>query len=82
LLDPFFDITVLGENHKPIKLYRSEVIKSTLNPDWKSFELPWQPVGGLDSPIKVSVYDWDKTGGHDVSFAVFPQFYLLVTFLL
>eukprot|EP00835_Amoeboradix_gromovi_P001858 NODE_94_length_21515_cov_0.130417.p8 type:complete len:368 gc:universal NODE_94_length_21515_cov_0.130417:1773-670(-) len=42
------------------KLYSSEVIKNTLNPNWNPFNLD------LCERIRIECFDWDKTGSHDL----------------
>lgn len=64
--DPFFDITIVTAAGKVLKLYRSEVIKGTLKPDWKAFDLSLVGLT-LESLIKITCYDWDKDGSNDVS---------------
>ncbi len=51
---------------RPIKLYRSEVIKKNLNPEFRPFELETAAVGGFDTVFTVNCYDWDKDGSHDL----------------
>lgn len=63
LLDPFFEVLVLppeGKVHQ--KVYRSEVCRKTLSPQWKPFRLDVELVGGFDRPMQVDCYDWDEDG--------------------
>jgi hypothetical protein len=65
--DPFF--VVKGRSvgfDKDVTLHRSEAVKGTLDPEWNSFSLSVNQVGGLDSPFTVIVYDWDADGGHGI----------------
>jgi len=45
--------------------YKTEVIKNTLNPNWKMIEVPVRTIcnGDYDRTVKVEVYDWDRDGG-------------------
>ena len=44
--------------------YKSEVIKKTLDPRWKEFEVPLQKLnnGDCERPLKFEVFDWSRTG--------------------
>ena len=46
----------------PITLYRSEIIKDTVEPHWAPFTLNVDDVRGLDTEFTISTYDWDKDG--------------------
>lgn len=50
---------------KPRKVYRSEVVKKNLNPEWAPLELNVDELGGVDKPFIIKCYDWDEDGGHD-----------------
>jgi Ca2+-dependent lipid-binding protein len=47
-------------------MYRSELIKKNLNPEWAPFVLSTLAVGGIDTLFTINCYDWDKDGGHDL----------------
>jgi len=49
-----------------VTIYRSEVIKDNLSPNWKPFSINAVDVGGFDAPFTVEVYDFDSDGGHDI----------------
>lgn len=44
-----------------------QVIKNTLNPTWKRFEIPVRTFcnGDYTRPIQINCYDWDSDGSHD-----------------
>lgn len=48
--------------------HRTEVIKNSLNPVWRPFQISLHTLCGGDTERKVKVicYDWDKDGGHDL----------------
>ncbi|KAJ8041876.1 Copine-8 [Holothuria leucospilota] len=48
--------------------YKTEIIKKTLNPDWKEFSIFSRALcnGDYDRQIKFECYDWDRDGGHDL----------------
>ena len=51
---------------RPLLLFRSSVIKDCLEPSWQPFVLNVVDVGGLDSPFRIRVFDFDSDGGHDM----------------
>merc|ERR1711974_484067 len=56
--DPFFEVWS-GKS----MLYRSEIIKKTLNPTWKPFEIA--KVRMENPSLRVKVYDWDDGSAND-----------------
>lgn len=67
MIDPFFEILCQPPGYsQQIKLYRSDVVKKNRSPEWVPFELSTSAVGGLDIPLTINCYDWDKNGGHDL----------------
>eukprot|EP01126_Amoeba_proteus_P040389 TRINITY_DN4308_c0_g1_i10.p1 TRINITY_DN4308_c0_g1~~TRINITY_DN4308_c0_g1_i10.p1 ORF type:complete len:475 (-),score=101.22 TRINITY_DN4308_c0_g1_i10:627-2051(-) len=53
-------------DHKLVQIYRSEVLKSTLNPNFSEFQLNTVDVGGIDNLLYFEVYDWDSHGEDDM----------------
>jgi hypothetical protein len=49
----------------PLTIYRSEVIKQNLSPEWVPFEIDPQILGGYDSPFTIIVNDWNEDGVDD-----------------
>lgn len=65
--DPFFLIRHTPPGFtSPITLYRSEVIRQSLQPTWQPFDLDVAMIGGIDKPFAISVFDWDLNGSHDL----------------
>lgn len=65
--DPFLIMHRQGPDETDfLPIYQTEVIKGTLNPCWKPFELPVQSLCNSDrsKPIRIECYDWDS-GTHD-----------------
>ncbi|KAJ5075164.1 copine domain protein atypical [Anaeramoeba ignava] len=65
LSDPYLKLYFKDSNGQFQMKYETEVIKKTLDPDWKEFILN----GGVDDfkvDIRVEVYDWNKVGKHDL----------------
>merc|ERR1712154_74807 len=58
--DPYFKLYVDGE-----KIYESDKIKNTLNPDWEEFSIDREEFGGtpkiVDIKMKVKDSDWETT---------------------
>ena len=66
--DPYLEIHRPRETGRPVLVYKSEVIKNTLNPQWKPFELDLTSLcsGDISLPLTFSVYDWDSSGSPDL----------------
>ncbi|XP_023339051.1 copine-8 [Eurytemora carolleeae] len=64
--DPFLEISRCTENNTYILVHRTEVIKKTLNPNWKSFQLKVGTLcnGDYERDLKVDIYDWESSGTH------------------
>lgn len=62
-----------GPRAMPV-IYKSEYLKQTLEATWKQFELEVAVCGGMDSPISIEVYDYDKDGTHGNSIVLFIRF--------
>jgi Ca2+-dependent lipid-binding protein len=62
--DPFLEFYRQSENDSYNLVHRTEVIKWTLNPEWKPFVVPVRSLcgGDKDRPIKVLCYDWNRGG--------------------
>ena len=60
--DPYMEITSLtGE-----RIYKTEVIKKELNPEWRTFDLNMERVSNAGKDFKVVVYDWDRFSKPDI----------------
>lgn len=66
--DPFLVFERCNEDNSFSVVHKTEVIKKTLNPSWKPFKVPAQTLcnGDYDRTIRISCYDWDRDGGHDL----------------
>eukprot|EP00484_Ammonia_sp_Unknown_P030953 CAMPEP_0197025690 /NCGR_PEP_ID=MMETSP1384-20130603/5939_1 /TAXON_ID=29189 /ORGANISM="Ammonia sp." /LENGTH=632 /DNA_ID=CAMNT_0042454251 /DNA_START=65 /DNA_END=1963 /DNA_ORIENTATION=+ len=66
--DPYFTISRTREDGKAIVIFKSEIIKSNLNPVWKQFTIESQKLCQCDPyrPLRITVYDWDKSGSDDL----------------
>eukprot|EP01129_Flabellula_baltica_P008548 TRINITY_DN340_c0_g1_i4.p1 TRINITY_DN340_c0_g1~~TRINITY_DN340_c0_g1_i4.p1 ORF type:complete len:763 (-),score=172.10 TRINITY_DN340_c0_g1_i4:17-2305(-) len=65
--DPFIVISRTGENDISAPVFKTEVIKKTLDPDWAISSVPVQTLcnGDMLRPLLVECYDWNKSGKHD-----------------
>ena len=66
------------------EVHRTDVVKNTLKPNWKSFKISLKNLcnGDYEKPIKFDVYDWDADSDNDLigSFtANFNQLKIAVT---
>ena len=66
--DPYLEIHKARETGRSILVHKTEVIKNTLNPAWKTFEIDLTALcsGDLLLPISFTVYDWDSSGSPDL----------------
>jgi len=66
--DPFLVFLRCNEDNRFTVCAKTEVIKNTLNPNWKKQVLPIQVLcnGDRDRTIKIEVYDWNSNGSHDL----------------
>jgi len=66
--DPFFIISRQTGNAQWTVVFESEVIKNTLNPNWKVMSMAVQKLcnGDYDRQLKVDVYDWDSDTDNDL----------------
>ncbi|XP_072100751.1 copine-1 isoform X1 [Mobula birostris] len=66
--DPFMELYRQGDGDKWQLAYRSEVIKNNLNPNWKPFSVSLQSLcnGDMQKSIKVTCFDYDGDGSHDL----------------
>uniref|UniRef100_A0A4W3IA21 Copine-2 n=1 Tax=Callorhinchus milii TaxID=7868 RepID=A0A4W3IA21_CALMI len=65
--DPYLEFYKQEEDGKWMLVHRTEVIKNTLDPVWKTFSLPLVSLcnGDIDKTVKILCYDYDNDGGHD-----------------
>eukprot|EP00092_Neocalanus_flemingeri_P103607 GFUD01132614.1.p1 GENE.GFUD01132614.1~~GFUD01132614.1.p1 ORF type:complete len:541 (-),score=123.21 GFUD01132614.1:342-1964(-) len=66
--DPFFEISRANESNDYSVVYRSEVIKNTLDPKWKTISLEVRVLcnGDYDRSLRFDVFDKDGDGSHDL----------------
>eukprot|EP01125_Pyxidicula_operculata_P008851 TRINITY_DN2932_c0_g1_i1.p1 TRINITY_DN2932_c0_g1~~TRINITY_DN2932_c0_g1_i1.p1 ORF type:complete len:1155 (+),score=289.25 TRINITY_DN2932_c0_g1_i1:9-3473(+) len=64
--DPFFTIVARPYmSPTPVRVFKSDVILNSRNPEWRPFEMSVQRYGGLDSTIKFEFWDQDPKGKCD-----------------
>ncbi|KAK3801702.1 hypothetical protein RRG08_033888 [Elysia crispata] len=65
--DPFLMFYRVNEDRSFTLVHKTEVVKNTLNPTWRSFCVPVRQLcnGDHERSIKIECYDWDSDGGHD-----------------
>lgn len=79
--DPFIVISKSTESGEYVVVHKTEVIKSTLNPVWKSFLIPVRILnnGDYDRTLKFDCYDWNRSGDHSFIGQTFLSLQKLVT---
>jgi len=66
--DPFLEIHRSTDSNQYILVHRTEVIKKTLDPQWKQFQLKVRSIcnGDDDRDLRMDVYDWNRSGDHEI----------------
>lgn len=66
--DPFLEFAKVSENGDFSVVHRTEVIKFTLNPEWRPFTIAVRTLcgGDMDRSIKVTCFDWNRSGNHSL----------------
>ncbi|KAL3219716.1 hypothetical protein MRX96_030264 [Rhipicephalus microplus] len=66
--DPFLEFYRISEDNTYTAVFRTEVVKKSLNPTWRPFAIQMRQLSGGDEDrtIRVVCYDWDFDGGHDL----------------
>jgi len=66
--DPFIEILRSTESNQYILVHRTEVIKNTLNPGWKPFQISNRSLSNGDDErtLRFDVYDWNRSGSHEI----------------
>jgi len=79
LSDPFLVFYRCNEDNSYTAVHKTEVVKNTLNPNWKAFKIPLVVLcnGDYSRTIKIECYDWDSDGGHDLIGEMFVDINLL-----
>ncbi|KNC75469.1 hypothetical protein SARC_12005, partial [Sphaeroforma arctica JP610] len=65
--DPFLRISRQRENGEFDAVYKTDVIKNNLNPNWKRFTIPFQTLanGDRERTLRIDVVDWNADGSED-----------------
>ncbi|XP_022084005.1 copine-8-like isoform X1 [Acanthaster planci] len=66
--DPFLVFHRCNEDGSFTICHKTEVIKNTLNPNWKAFNVMLRALNNADHDrtIKVECFDWNRDGSHDL----------------
>ncbi|XP_064398173.1 copine-1-like [Halichondria panicea] len=66
--DPYLEFAKENPDGSFTSVHRTEYIKNTLNPVWPPFAITSQALcsGDPDRKIKVTCFDWDSDGSHDL----------------
>jgi len=66
--DPYYILSKSTPSGQFALVHRSEVVEKNLNPNWKPVNLTMRELcsGDPERPLRIDVYDWDKTSDHDL----------------
>lgn len=75
--DPFLEFYRISEDNTYTAVFRTEVVKKSLNPTWRPFAIQMRQLSGGDEDrtIRVVCYDWDFDGGVSRSHDLIGEFY-------
>lgn len=75
--DPFLEFYRVSEDNSYTAVFRTEVVKKSLNPTWRPFAIQMRQLSGGDEDrtIRVVCYDWDFDGGVSRSHDHIGEFY-------
>ncbi|KAK8770689.1 hypothetical protein V5799_012846 [Amblyomma americanum] len=75
--DPFLEFYRISEDNSYTAVFRTEVVKKSLNPTWRPFAIQMRQLSGGDEDrtIRVVCYDWDFDGGVSRSHDLIGEFY-------
>eukprot|EP00598_Pedospumella_elongata_P004135 CAMPEP_0184970918 /NCGR_PEP_ID=MMETSP1098-20130426/3229_1 /TAXON_ID=89044 /ORGANISM="Spumella elongata, Strain CCAP 955/1" /LENGTH=531 /DNA_ID=CAMNT_0027492917 /DNA_START=64 /DNA_END=1659 /DNA_ORIENTATION=- len=64
--DPFLTIARLNEDNSYTVVWKSTKIDNSLNPIWSPVKIPMSSLcnGDMYRPLKIEIFDWDKSGKH------------------
>lgn len=65
LSDPFLKFYKLLNQDDWVLVYRTEVVKDNLNPEWKPFTIASSRLIGENQTFRVECWDWHKKGKHN-----------------
>lgn len=66
--NPFLRFIRTTENQFNVQVHETEVVKSTVNPVFKPFEIKIQKIcnGNLDQPVQIQLWDHHESGKHEL----------------
>lgn len=66
--DPFLQVSSLTSDGNQQVVWKTEVVKNNLSPEWQMFSIRLNTLCGGDRsrPIRFDVFDWDGDGSHDL----------------
>jgi hypothetical protein len=66
--DPYFELHRVFKEGSTECVFRSDVIKNTLNPKWNEYDVSLMELckGDFDKPFQIQVHDWDLAGKADL----------------
>jgi len=66
--DPFIVISRIEDDNSLVQIYKTEIIKNTLDPKWKTIEIEEVKFNNCnpDRMLLWEVYDWDKNSNNDL----------------
>ncbi|KAK7498760.1 hypothetical protein BaRGS_00009852, partial [Batillaria attramentaria] len=66
--DPFLQVSATTSDGTLQVIWKTEVVKNNLSPEWQMFSIRLGTLCGGDRsrPVQIEVFDWDSDGSHDL----------------
>eukprot|EP00898_Chlorokybus_atmophyticus_P000712 jgi/Chlat1/1641/Chrsp127S01948 len=66
--DPYLKVSYLREDGGLSGVFKTEVLRNTLNPTWAPMKVTLQQLcnSDYDRPLVLECFDWDRAGDHDL----------------
>ena len=77
--DPFLVISRMNEDGTYTQVWKNDKIDNNLNPSWAPARIPMAQIcnGDVERPLRIEIFDFEKSGHHHFMGQVRPRFCIL-----